>query len=89
MSPTTDTVWDELEQHGAPAAIVRFHGGAGKPGEIAAVTLEDTEGGEISRWSSGEGRRSPTSSPPGLGPLRIIPRSPEDHRHGPLGRGQA
>jgi hypothetical protein len=37
--PTIDAVWQELEQYGAQAAIVRFHGGAGKPGVIAAVTL--------------------------------------------------
>ena len=29
---TVDAVWQELEQYGARAAIVRFHGGAGKPG---------------------------------------------------------
>jgi hypothetical protein len=53
--PTIDAVWQELEQYGARAAIVRFHGGAGKPGGIAAVTLEDAEQRELSRWSSGEG----------------------------------
>jgi hypothetical protein len=53
--PTIDAVWQELEQYGAQAAIVRFHGGAGKPGGIAAVTLEDAEQRELSRWSSGEG----------------------------------
>jgi hypothetical protein len=53
--PTVDAVWDELEQWGARIAIVRFHGGAGKPGVIDAVTLEDAGERELSRWSSGEG----------------------------------
>jgi predicted nucleic acid-binding Zn ribbon protein len=53
--PTVDAVWRELEQWGAAAAIVRFHGGAGKPGVIAAVTLEDARKRKLSRWSSGEG----------------------------------
>ena len=50
-----DAVWQELERWGAAAAIVRFHGGAGTPGVIAAVTLEDAAERELSRWSSGEG----------------------------------
>jgi hypothetical protein len=54
--PRIDTIWQQLERSGARAAVVRFHGGGGKPGVIAAVTLEDADGRERSRWSSGEGR---------------------------------
>ncbi len=53
--PTTDSVWQELEQWGATIAIVRFSGGSGKPGSIAAVTIEDADQHELTRWSSGEG----------------------------------
>ena len=53
--PTTEWVWEELERWQAAIAIVRFSGGSGKPGSIAAVTLEDAAGHELTRWSSGEG----------------------------------
>jgi hypothetical protein len=35
-----EQVWRELEQWGACRALVRFSGGGGSPGSIAAVTLE-------------------------------------------------
>jgi hypothetical protein len=53
--PTTDSVWEELEQWGATVATVRFSGGSGKPGNIAAVTIEDADQHELTRWSSGQG----------------------------------
>jgi hypothetical protein len=53
--PTTDSVWEELEQWGATIAIVRFSGSSGKSGSLAAVTLEDADQHELTRWSSGEG----------------------------------
>ena len=36
-----EDVWQELERWGASAALVRFSGGGGSLGSIAAVTLED------------------------------------------------
>ena len=36
-------------------ALVRFSGGGGNQGSIAAVTLEDAKKRELARWSSGEG----------------------------------
>jgi hypothetical protein len=45
----------ELEQWGAAIAIVRFSGGSGKPGSLAAVTIEDAAQHELARWSYGEG----------------------------------
>jgi hypothetical protein len=53
--PTTDSVWQELEQCGAAIAIVRFSGGSGKPGSITAVTIEDAAQHELTRWSNGQG----------------------------------
>ena len=50
-----DQVWEELERWEAAAALVRFSGGAGSQGSIAAVTLEDAEKRELARWGSGEG----------------------------------
>ena len=38
-----------------PSALVRFSGGGGSQGSIAAVTLEDAKGRELARWGSGEG----------------------------------
>jgi hypothetical protein len=38
-----EDVWRELERWGATVALVRFSGGGGRPGSIAAVTLEDAE----------------------------------------------
>jgi hypothetical protein len=38
-----EDVWRELERWGATVALVRFSGGGGRPGSIAAVTLEDGE----------------------------------------------
>jgi hypothetical protein len=52
---TIDGVWQELEQKGAAVAFVRFHGGGGKPGVIATVTLKDAEQQQLERWSSGVG----------------------------------
>jgi hypothetical protein len=42
-------VWEELERWQAAAALVRFAGGAGSQGSIAAVTLE----GETCAWCDG------------------------------------
>ena len=48
-------VWEELERWEAAVALVRFSGGGGNQGSIAAVTFEDAERRELARWSSGEG----------------------------------
>ena len=48
-------VWEELERWEAAVALVRFSGGGGSQGSIAAVTLEDAKGRELARWGSGEG----------------------------------
>ena len=50
-----EQVWEELEQWGASVGLVRFSGGGGNPGSISAVTLENENGKELARWSSGEG----------------------------------
>jgi len=50
-----DRVWEELERWEATAALVRFSGGAGSQGSIAAVTLEDAQKSVLARWGSGEG----------------------------------
>jgi hypothetical protein len=49
-----EQVWQELEQWGACRALVRFSGGGGSPGSIAAVTLEG-DGDELARWEGGSG----------------------------------
>jgi hypothetical protein len=51
-----EDVWQELERWGASAALVRFSGGGGSPGSIAAVTLEDAGKKELARWGSPRGR---------------------------------
>jgi hypothetical protein len=48
-------VWEELERWEAAVALVRFSGGGGSQGSIAAVTLEDAKKRELARWGSGEG----------------------------------
>ena len=48
-------MWEELERWEAAVALVRFSGGAGNQGSIAAVTLEDAKKCELARWGSGEG----------------------------------
>jgi hypothetical protein len=48
-------VWEELERWEAAVALVRFSGGGGSLGSIAAVTLEDAKKRELARWGSGEG----------------------------------
>jgi len=48
-------VWEELERWEAATALVRFSGGGGSQGSIAAVTLEDAKKRELARWSGGEG----------------------------------
>ena len=48
-------VWEELERWEAATALVRFSGGGGSQGSIAAVTLEDAKKRELARWGSGEG----------------------------------
>jgi endogenous inhibitor of DNA gyrase (YacG/DUF329 family) len=53
-----EDVWQELERCGASVALVRFSGGGGTPGSIAAVTLEDVEERELARWGRGEGELS-------------------------------
>jgi hypothetical protein len=50
-----EDVWQELERWGACAALVRFSGGGGTPGSIAAVTLEDAGKKQLARWGHGEG----------------------------------
>ena len=50
-----EDVWQELEGWGASVALVRFSGGGGTPGSIAAVTLEDVDKRELARWGHGEG----------------------------------
>ena len=50
-----EDVWQELERWGATVALVRFSGGGGSPGSIAAVTLEDAGKRELARWGHGEG----------------------------------
>jgi predicted nucleic acid-binding Zn ribbon protein len=48
-------VWEELGRWEAALALVRFSGGGGNQGNIAAVTLEDANKRELARWGSGEG----------------------------------
>ena len=48
-------VWEALERWEAAVALVRFSGGGGSQGSIAAVTLEDAKKRELARWGSGEG----------------------------------
>ena len=48
-------LWEELERWGAFTALVRFSGGGGSQGQVAAVTLEDAKKRELARWSGGEG----------------------------------
>ena len=48
-------VWEELGRWEAAVALVRFSGGGGNQGSIAAVTLEDANKRELARWGSGEG----------------------------------
>ena len=50
-----EDVWQELARWGASAALVRFSGGGGHPGSVAAVTLEDAGKKELARWGNGEG----------------------------------
>jgi hypothetical protein len=50
-----EQAWEELEQWDASVALVRFSGGGGNPGSISAITLENENGKELTRWSSGEG----------------------------------
>ena len=50
-----EDVWQELARWGASAALVRFSGGGGHAGSIAAVTLEDAGKKELARWGNGEG----------------------------------
>jgi endogenous inhibitor of DNA gyrase (YacG/DUF329 family) len=50
-----EDVWRELERWGASVALVRFSGGGGRPGSVAAVTLEDAGKRELARWGHGEG----------------------------------
>ena len=50
-----ERVWEELERWEAAVALVRFSGGGGSQGSIAAVTLEDAKKRELARWGSGEG----------------------------------
>ncbi len=50
-----EDVWRELERWGASVALVRFSGGGGHPGSVAAVSLEDADKKELARWGNGEG----------------------------------
>ena len=50
-----EQVWEELGRWEAAVALVRFSGGGGNQGSIAAVTLEDAAKCELARWGSGEG----------------------------------
>src|SRR5450755_4940124 len=51
-----EDVWQELERCGATVALVRFSGGGGRPGSIAAVTLKDGEERDLARWGHGAGK---------------------------------
>jgi hypothetical protein len=59
-----EDVWQELKRWGATAALVRFSGGGGHPGSIAAVTLEDAGKRELARWGHGEGELAETLAAP-------------------------
>ena len=48
-------MWEELGRWEAAVALVRFSGGGGSQGSIAAVTLEDVAKRELARWSGGKG----------------------------------
>ena len=48
-------VWEGIARWEAAVALVRFSGGGGSQGSIAAVTLEDARKRELARWSNGEG----------------------------------
>ena len=48
-------MWEALERWEAATALVRFSGGGGNRGSIAAVTLEDAKKRELARWGTGEG----------------------------------
>jgi endogenous inhibitor of DNA gyrase (YacG/DUF329 family) len=50
-----EQVWEELERRDTATALVRFSGGGGSPGSIAAVTLEAADRRELARWSGGGG----------------------------------
>ena len=50
-----EDVWQELARWAASAALVRFSGGGGHTGGLAAVTLEDAGKKELARWGNGEG----------------------------------
>ena len=58
-----EDVWRELERWGATVALVRFSGGGGHPGSIAAVTLKDGEERELARWGRGAGLPEALAAP--------------------------
>jgi hypothetical protein len=60
-------------------ALVRFFGGGGNPGSIQAVTLENEDGKELARWSSGGGELPEALAAPIWGPLRAVSRPSTDH----------
>ena len=84
-----ERVWEELERWGATAALVRFSGGGGDQGGIAAVTLEDANKRELARWGSGEGELPEALAAADLGSIRAVPRPPPHQRAADVGRARA
>jgi hypothetical protein len=71
-----EDVWQELERWGATVALVRFSGGGGHPGSIAAVTLEDTDKRGLARWGHGEGELQEALAAPIWGATRCFAATP-------------
>ena len=82
-------VWEELERWEAATALVRFSGGGGSQGSIAAVTLEDAKKRELARWSRRRGRAARGARRSDLGPLRAVPRPSAHQRAADVGRAGA
>jgi hypothetical protein len=58
-----EDMWQELERWGATVALVRFSGGGGSPGSIAAVTLEDAGKKEFAGWGKTLGSSDDRNTP--------------------------
>ena len=69
-------VWGELERWEAAVALVRFSGGGGSQGSIAAVTLEDAKKRELAHWGSGEGELPEALAAPMWGRYALFRGSP-------------
>ena len=63
-----EQVWEALERWEAAVALVRFSGGGGSQGSIAAVTLEDAKKRELARWGSRRGRAARGARRADVGP---------------------